>query len=47
MYPKQYKPETHGTGLTNLEKRFMLLMNRHIRVERTEQTFKVILPLGS
>lgn len=46
VYPKQYKPETHGTGLANLEKRFTLLMNRPIRVEQTAQEFKVILPLG-
>lgn len=45
VYPKQYKPDTHGTGLRNLEKRFALLMNRQIRVERTENEFKVILPL--
>ena len=46
LYPKQYKPETHGTGLANLEKRFSLLMNRQIRVEQTDKEFKVILPLG-
>ena len=46
MYPKQYKPDTHGTGLRNLEKRFSLLMNRQIRVEQTDKEFKVILPLG-
>ncbi|MBP5375403.1 MAG: histidine kinase [Bacteroidaceae bacterium] len=46
LYPKQYKPETHGTGLSNLEKRFSLLMNRQIRVEKTDKEFKVILPLG-
>jgi len=45
LFPKQYKPDTHGTGLNNLEKRFSLLMNRQIRVERTDQEFKVILPL--
>jgi LytS/YehU family sensor histidine kinase len=45
LYPKQYKPETHGTGLSNLEKRFSLLMNRLIRVEQTDKEFKVILPL--
>ena len=46
LYPKQYKPETHGTGLSNLEKRFSLLMNRQIRVEKSEKEFRVILPLG-
>ena len=46
LYPKQYKPETHRTGLSNLEKRFSLLMNRQIRVEKSEKEFRVILPLG-
>lgn len=46
LYPKQYKPDTHGTGLNNLEKRFSLLMNKQIRVEQTDSEFKVILPLG-
>lgn len=46
LYPKQYKPDTHGTGLSNLEKRFAMLMNHQIRVEKTEKEFKVILPLG-
>ena len=46
LYPKQFKPETHGTGLSNLEKRFCLLMNKHIRTEQTDKEFKVILPLG-
>ena len=46
VYPKQYKPDTHGTGLRNLEKRFSLLMDRQIRVEQTDKEFTVILPLG-
>ena len=46
LYPKQYKPDTHGTGLKNLEKRFSLLMNRQIRVEQTDKEFTVRLPLG-
>ena len=46
LYPKQSKPDTHGTGLSNLEKRFSLLMNRQIRVEQTNKEFKVVLPLG-
>ena len=46
LYPKHYKPETHGTGLSNLDKRFTLLMNRQIRVEQTANEYKVILPLG-
>ncbi|MBO4549983.1 MAG: histidine kinase [Bacteroidaceae bacterium] len=46
LYPKQYKPDTHGTGLRNLEKRFALLTGRQIRVEQTDREFRVILPLG-
>ena len=46
VFPKQYKQDTHGTGLKNLEKRFLLLMDRKIRVEKTEDEFSVILPLG-
>lgn len=45
LYPKQYKPETHGTGLKNLEKRFAMLMERQIKVEKTDGEFKVSLPL--
>lgn len=44
-FPKQYKAETHGTGLMNLEKRFTLLMDRKIRVNETEDEFVVTLPL--
>lgn len=46
LYPKQYKPETHGTGLQNLDKRFALLTERHIVVENTDTEFRVKLPLG-
>ena len=46
LYPKQYKPDTHGMGLTNLEKRFALLTGRTIRVEQTDSRFIVTLPLG-
>ena len=46
VFPKHYKPDTHGTGLANLEKRFTLLMDRQIRVEQSEEKFTVILPLG-
>ena len=46
LYPKQYKPDTHGTGLANLDKRFGLLMGRQIHVEKTDKEFKVVLPLG-
>lgn len=45
LFPKQYKAETHGTGLKNLEKRFTLLMDRKIRINKTEDEFSVTLPL--
>ncbi|MCF0160358.1 MAG: histidine kinase [Bacteroidaceae bacterium] len=44
-YPKIFKPETHGTGLANLQKRARLLMDKDIRVESDDAEFKVIIPL--
>ena len=45
VYPKLSPPDTNGTGLKNLESRFALLMNKQIRVECDEETFRVYLPL--
>lgn len=45
VYPKLTRPVTNGTGLTNLESRFLLLMDRRIRIEDNEDTFTVYLPL--
>ena len=45
IYPKLTPPETNGTGLTNLENRFRLMMNKEIRVAMTENEFTVYLPL--
>lgn len=45
IYPKLTPAETNGTGIRNLENRFMLLMNKEIRVENNEETFTVYLPL--
>lgn len=45
IYPKLTPADTNGTGLKNLENRFLLLMNKQIRVESDENTFKVYLPL--
>lgn len=45
IYPKLTPPETNGTGLTNLENRFRLMMNKEIRVTMTEEMFTVYLPL--
>lgn len=46
IYPKLSPPDTNGTGLKNLESRFTLLMNRQIRIEYDENTFRVYLPLN-
>lgn len=46
IFPKQYRPDTHGTGLENLNKRFVLLLERQIKIEKTEKEFRVALPLG-
>lgn len=46
IYPKQFKPDTHGTGLSNLEKRFLLLTNHRIKIEKNDKEFKVLLPLA-
>ncbi|MDR0893799.1 MAG: histidine kinase [Prevotellaceae bacterium] len=44
-YPKLIPAATNGTGLRNLENRFVLLMNRHIRIEEEEGRFTVYLAL--
>ena len=45
IYPKLSPPDTNGTGLSNLENRFNLLMNKQIRIETDEKVFRVYLPL--
>ncbi|MDR0757074.1 MAG: histidine kinase [Tannerella sp.] len=45
VYPKQSPTPTAGTGLQNLQHRFILLMNRQIRIEPGEKIFRVYLPL--
>jgi sensor histidine kinase YesM len=45
VFPKLIPPDTNGTGLKNLESRFMLLMNRKIRIENDGSNFSVYLPL--
>jgi len=45
IYPKLTPPETNGTGLRNLENRFLLLMSKKIRIENDGKTFIVYLPL--
>jgi sensor histidine kinase YesM len=45
VYPKLLPPETNGTGLQNLKNRFLLLMNKKIRIENSENIFCVYLPL--
>ena len=45
IYPKLTAPDTNGTGLRNLENRFLLLMERQIRIENDANIFSVYLPL--
>ena len=45
LYPKLSPPNTNGTGLKNLENRFLLLMNKKIRVKNDGKRFTVYLPL--
>lgn len=45
VYPKYCPSETNGTGLKNLDNRFMLLVNKHIRIENDGKIFCVYLPL--
>jgi LytS/YehU family sensor histidine kinase len=45
IYPKLSPSETNGTGLKNLKNRFLLLMNKEIRIENFETMFVVHLPL--
>jgi sensor histidine kinase YesM len=46
IYPKLTVPVTNGTGLKNLEGRFMLLMGKTIKVEDKGEIFTVCLPLN-
>ena len=46
VYPKTFEPETHGTGLKNLQKRFILLMDKELTVKQSENEYCVILPLA-
>lgn len=45
IFPKLIGSDTNGTGLKNLEGRFMLLLVKSIRVENKEDVFTVFLPL--
>lgn len=45
LYPKLCPNLTNGTGLKNLKNRFMLLMNKQIRIENDGKTYAVYLPL--
>lgn len=47
IYPKLSSPVTNGTGLKNLNNRFMLLMSRQIRSEVKGDVFCVYLPLNN
>lgn len=45
IYPKLTVPLTNGTGLKNLQERFMLLMQKRIRIVDDGEMFTVYLPL--
>jgi LytS/YehU family sensor histidine kinase len=45
VFPKITAPDTNGTGLKNLENRFLLLMNKQIRIVNDGTRFTVYLPL--
>jgi hypothetical protein len=45
VFPKLSSPDTNGTGLKNLENRFLLLMNKQIRIKNDGTRFTVYLPL--
>jgi hypothetical protein len=45
IFPKLSQQESNGTGLKNLEHRFMLLMNSQIRINNDGVRFTVYLPL--
>lgn len=44
-HPKLSPAETNGTGLINLNNRFLLLINKPIRIDDNENFFSVYLPL--
>lgn len=45
VFPKLDPPSTNGTGLKNLENRFLLLMNKQIRIKKEDTKFTVYLPM--
>jgi LytS/YehU family sensor histidine kinase len=45
IFPKLTIPDTNGTGIKNLENRFILLLNKQIRIENDGNRFAVFLPL--
>jgi sensor histidine kinase YesM len=45
VFPKLVSSDSNGTGLRNLENRFSLLMNTHIRIQNDGVRFTVYLPL--
>jgi hypothetical protein len=45
IFPKLTPSDTNGTGIKNLENRFILLLNKQIRIENDGNLFAVFLPL--
>ncbi len=46
IYPKLSVPVTNGTGLKNLESRYLLLVGKPVRIEDDGKLFTVYLPLN-
>jgi LytS/YehU family sensor histidine kinase len=45
IFPRLTPSDTNGTGIKNLENRFMLLLDKQIRIENDGNLFSVYLPL--
>ena len=45
VFPKLTPPVTNNTGIRNLENRFLILMDKRIRIENNGNTYTVYLPL--
>lgn len=45
VYPKTDPVISNGTGLSNLKSRFVLMMDREVRIENDAEYFRVYLPL--
>jgi len=46
VFPKLIAPDSNGTGLDNLNKRFQLMTGNSIKIENDQEFFRVYLPLS-